>query len=198
MNQAELALGPIEPPTCWVRSISLWQPWASLMAVGAKTVETRGWGTSIRGKVFIHASKTRQGLQDARLSGADCIAAMEAALGVPHARWEVDLPFGCIVASGRLVSSIPAPIALESFPSQHFFGNFAEGRWGHLYEGLTRVESIPCRGAQGFFFSALPKGAGKFENDSCKDCGAPVAVHDLKTAECPFPDPVMGMSWWND
>jgi hypothetical protein len=125
------------------------------MAIGAKTVETRGWGTNIRGKVFIHASKTREGLRDARASGPECIAAMEAALGVPHARWEVDLPFGCIVASGRLVNSIPALVALAEFPSQKFFGNFSEGRWGHLYEGLTPLEPLPCKGAQGFFFANI-------------------------------------------
>lgn len=30
-------------------AISLWQPWATLMAIGAKTIETRSWSTRHRG-----------------------------------------------------------------------------------------------------------------------------------------------------
>jgi hypothetical protein len=40
-----------------VRALSLWQPWASLVAEGIKTIETRSWGTRHRGPLAIHASK---------------------------------------------------------------------------------------------------------------------------------------------
>lgn len=33
-----------------MKAISLWQPWASLMAVGAKRYETRSWGTLYRAR----------------------------------------------------------------------------------------------------------------------------------------------------
>ena len=39
------------------RAISLTQPFASLMAIGAKKVETRAWRTHFRGWVAIHAAK---------------------------------------------------------------------------------------------------------------------------------------------
>lgn len=32
-----------------MKAISLWQPWASAIAVGAKRVETRSWATKYRG-----------------------------------------------------------------------------------------------------------------------------------------------------
>lgn len=35
------------------RALSLWQPWASAVAEGVKTVETRGWQTSYRGPLLI-------------------------------------------------------------------------------------------------------------------------------------------------
>lgn len=38
-------------------ALSLWQPWASACAIGAKTVETRDWATSYRGPLWIHAAK---------------------------------------------------------------------------------------------------------------------------------------------
>lgn len=41
-----------------VKALSLYQPWASLMSMSKKKFETRTWGTSFRGLVVIHASKT--------------------------------------------------------------------------------------------------------------------------------------------
>ena len=42
-----------------MRALTLTQPWASLVAVGAKRIETRNWSTSYRGKLAIHAAKTQ-------------------------------------------------------------------------------------------------------------------------------------------
>ena len=39
-----------------VRALSLRQPWASLIADGHKTIETRTWRTNYRGALAIHAS----------------------------------------------------------------------------------------------------------------------------------------------
>ena len=41
-----------------MKAISLKQPWASLIAIGKKTIETRTWKTNYRGKLLIVASKT--------------------------------------------------------------------------------------------------------------------------------------------
>lgn len=40
-----------------MKTISLWQPWASLVAIKAKRIETRSWYTSYRGPLAIHAAK---------------------------------------------------------------------------------------------------------------------------------------------
>ena len=39
-----------------IRALSLRQPWASLVADGRKTIETRTWRTRYRGTLAIHAS----------------------------------------------------------------------------------------------------------------------------------------------
>ena len=41
-----------------LKRLSLRQPYAELVAVGRKTIETRTWNTNFRGKFLIHASKT--------------------------------------------------------------------------------------------------------------------------------------------
>lgn len=38
-----------------IPALSLWQPWASLIALGVKTIETRSWSTQYRGPLAIHA-----------------------------------------------------------------------------------------------------------------------------------------------
>lgn len=39
-----------------MKAISILQPWATLMVIGAKKIETRSWYTSHRGPLAIHAS----------------------------------------------------------------------------------------------------------------------------------------------
>jgi hypothetical protein len=40
-----------------MKAITLWQPWASFMALDLKKNETRGWGTDYRGALAIAAAK---------------------------------------------------------------------------------------------------------------------------------------------
>lgn len=39
-----------------MKAITVWQPWATLWARGAKQFETRSWATSYRGPIAIHAA----------------------------------------------------------------------------------------------------------------------------------------------
>lgn len=44
-----------------VKALTIRQPWASLIAAGVKTIETRSWWTRYRGPIAIHAGKARPG-----------------------------------------------------------------------------------------------------------------------------------------
>lgn len=50
-----------------MKAVTLWQPWASLIAFGLKTIETRSWGTRYRGPLLIHAAKRRPTFEDMRV-----------------------------------------------------------------------------------------------------------------------------------
>ncbi|RZJ91586.1 MAG: ASCH domain-containing protein, partial [Chryseobacterium sp.] len=39
-----------------MKSLSIKQPWASLIASGIKDIENRTWATKYRGRIYIHAS----------------------------------------------------------------------------------------------------------------------------------------------
>lgn len=45
-----------------MKAITIWQPWASLIALGVKTIETRSWSTDYRGPLAIHAAATPAGI----------------------------------------------------------------------------------------------------------------------------------------
>ncbi len=40
-----------------MKTLTLTQPWATLVAIGAKRIETRSWATNYRGPLAIHAAK---------------------------------------------------------------------------------------------------------------------------------------------
>src|SRR3546814_13455324 len=79
-----------------LKAISLWQPWASAIALGHKSIETRHWPTKYRGELAINAAK-RFGPDEREF------ASIERALG----RMPPRLPLGAIVAVVDLPDSRP-------------------------------------------------------------------------------------------
>ena len=47
-----------------MKAITLEQPFASLVSIGAKTIETRPWSTDYRGPLAIHAEKSAKAVTD--------------------------------------------------------------------------------------------------------------------------------------
>lgn len=52
-----------------MKALSLWQPWATLIAIGAKQWETRGWRTAYRGPLAICSTVNLPGVLGLRSSG---------------------------------------------------------------------------------------------------------------------------------
>lgn len=87
-----------------MKALTLWQPWASLVAVGAKTIETRSWRTSYRGRLAIHAAKAASVEAGAFLLSHECWSALwpdRRALDAPH------LVRGAVIATCELVDCVP-------------------------------------------------------------------------------------------
>ena len=61
-----------------MKAITLEQPFASLVSIGAKTIETRPWPTPYRGALAIHSAKKFTPVEDSYyrslliLDGLDC------------------------------------------------------------------------------------------------------------------------------
>lgn len=102
-----------------MRALTLWQPWASLIALGAKTIETRSWSTKYRGPIAIHAAARRSApgtYGEWHISGYRPEGWLREALSRSHAtnspifptQWEHhELHLGAIVAVAELWRVVP-------------------------------------------------------------------------------------------
>lgn len=123
-----------------VRCISLWQPWATAIALGLKTFETRSWYTEYRGRVAIHAAKRWHHDQQEFIVSPEIEAQLDGA----------ELPLGGFVAIVDLVACIAAPTALYT-AQDGMWGDFRPGRYAWLLEEVRAIEFIEARGQQGFW-----------------------------------------------
>lgn len=104
-----------------MRTISLWQPYAQLVAIGAKQVETRHWKTDRRGPLAIHAAKrppewsededTRRAIDNVLqaagyLSSKDYRGSRIDPNPISREANRVELPRGCVVATCELVDCV--------------------------------------------------------------------------------------------
>jgi activating signal cointegrator 1 len=132
-----------------MRALSLTQPWASLVAIGAKTWETRSWQTAYRGPIAIHAAKTFP--QDAR---QPCLTEpFKRALITAGIRSLSDLPLGAVVATATLVDCVRTEVVRDMLTSdERAFGDYSDGRWAWKFEDVERLpEPIPAKGALGLW-----------------------------------------------
>lgn len=148
-----------------MKAVSLWQPWATLIAAGAKRVETRSWPPPhdvLGTRVAIHAAKGGLPLRDqAEIIGLPEFAPpLREALGLaahtPPAAISQALPRGAIVCTVHLARAVPitpdrAARLRDTNPAEFAFGDYTAGRWAWVLEDAQPLGPLPFRGAQGFF-----------------------------------------------
>jgi hypothetical protein len=150
-----------------VRALSLWQPFASLMAIGAKKIETRHWATDYRGEVAIHAAKRWTGQEMDLVLDEPFLSELAKGYGQPFLLYpHQTLPLGAIVAFGELAGcfriSRSAIYQSTDASKEHWrveldepemsFGNYEHGRFGWVFRNVRRLATpIPYRGQQGLW-----------------------------------------------
>lgn len=162
-----------------MKAITLWQPWASMLACGAKQYETRSWATSYRGPIAIHAA--------AKPVRADIAGHDE--YGFNYDEWLIvhdaigissvlDLPYGAIIATAELVecwecigSDVRGDLMIlkgrdtpewdNAYLSDEelLFGNFEKGRYAWEFANMKMLSKpIPAKGHQRLWNWDWPEG----------------------------------------
>lgn len=131
-----------------MKAITLWQPWASLVAIGKKMHETRSWPTDYRGPLLITAAsiwndELRQLARSEPFLSALMVNPVD----------QKPLPLGCVVAVSELMDVYPTRD--ESGKPCHYndldraFGDWNAGRYAWRLANVRKLrEPVPCRGAQ--------------------------------------------------
>ncbi len=115
------------------RCLSIRQPWAWAVCLGAKTIENRSWPTDYRGTLAIHASSSREDLQKSRDARRDD---------------ESLFAFGAVIGAADVIDCRPLDRELEK-------NDWAEGPWcWSLANARFLPQPIPLRGRANLF--ALP------------------------------------------
>lgn len=154
-----------------IRMLTLWQPWASLIAKRLKRFETRSWSTSYRGLIAIHAAKRPVNKDEVlpiryAVGGGGCtheeLAAIDECLEATH-----KLPLGCVVAIAELTGcfamhqrktvgtyvDLPGCGHIFIDPQsvlERAVGNWQPGRCAWKLENILALpEPIPAKGGQG-------------------------------------------------
>jgi len=92
-----------------VKAITIRQPWATLIALGVKTIETRSWRTHYRGPVAIHAGAAMpiRGPIGAWVVALDDVQERMPKLEHWEAGFVYDLPIGAVIATATLADCVP-------------------------------------------------------------------------------------------
>jgi hypothetical protein len=133
-----------------VKAISIRQPWAGLVAIGAKRYETRSWQTRYRGPIAIHASK-HIGPREREFCGHPLVLQAYRRPGpIDPPR---QLPRGAVIATARLVA-VHRTESIRGLltDAERCFGDYGDGRFAwELDDVVELAQPAPANGALGIW-----------------------------------------------
>lgn len=141
-----------------MKALTLTQPWATLVAIGAKRFETRSWSPRHLGPIAIHAAL---GLP----AWVRLVMEAEPAFRLDLGEQALDaLPRGAVIAIARLEFAeptaslyLPDLLARLGGPHERALGDYRPGRWAwYLADVQALPEPVPASGALGLWEWARP------------------------------------------
>ncbi len=149
-----------------IKALTIYQPFASLLAVGAKKFETRSWKTSYRGRIAIHAgAKSFEAVMRMYFPiGSDLDDGKKFAKEMQRFVNPSNLPLGAIVAVADLVScwrmyrTGSVVFCMRNgepfYPSERekLFGGWADGRFAWELQNVKLLDNpVKIVGHQGLW-----------------------------------------------
>lgn len=165
-----------------MKALTLTEPYASLVMIGAKKIETRSWYTNYRGPIAIHAAKGMTG-DDLRFALTN--PAVSVPLGWGPYRWQADrvkeafpVTRGKVIATATLVHCGEIGCNRAGWcgyydrygnshendwtgvrESERALGLYVDGRYAWILADVVRLpEPIPATGALGLWEWEPPAG----------------------------------------
>lgn len=120
-----------------MKALSLFQPWATLVAAGIKRIDTRCWRTGYRGVVAIYAlDKFPEGTA-LKLYEMPSVREALYRRGIHSLK---AVPLGAVIGTVELVECVRTEDLLPLLPTrrEEFLGDFSPGRWAWIFRGAVR------------------------------------------------------------
>lgn len=138
-----------------MKALTIRQPWATLIALGEKKIETRSWKTIYRGSILIHAGKS--------IDKKSCLREPIKSTLKNHGYTEKNLPTGVIIAKCQLIDCIKikdwvADTSLKVIKAtlenakaimgnELEFGDFTPSRYAWILDNVELLKDpIPAKG----------------------------------------------------
>lgn len=124
------------------------QPWASMVALGHKKIETRSWRTHHTGLLVIHAARSFPKRGHPVWGLTSVIDAFKDTL-----EGQGSLPIGQAVAVCRVIGCVPTQLMVGQISEEErALGDYAPGRWAWVLEDIYALpEPVLMKGALGLF-----------------------------------------------
>jgi hypothetical protein len=151
-----------------MKALTLTQPWATLVAVGAKRIETRSWRTSYRGPLAIHAAKGFPKWAREFTTDPDCYECFRGPQASPA------YPLGAVLATCNLVACtlISLPFEEQLSDRERALGDYSPGRFAWVLEDAKPLlKPVPAMGHLGLW-EWLTGTDNKVSPDSKKGAGS--------------------------
>lgn len=135
-----------------MKTLTIIQPWATLVVSGRKKNETRSWKTNYRGEILIHAGRKRIDYAEEIFMNPYFIEA-----GIARRKILDLMPRGLIIGKANLVDCIRIDEKYQeeiknTNPSEFAFGDYSIGRYAWVMENpIIFEEHIPASGKQGLW-----------------------------------------------
>ncbi|MBA2677530.1 MAG: ASCH domain-containing protein [Ktedonobacteraceae bacterium] len=138
-----------------MKTLTLTQPWAQLVTLGAKRIETRSWSTEYQGPLAIHAAKSFPQWAEDLCEDEPFRSSLEDA-GYP---WKPGmkhnpqcLPTGQVIAVGWLEQVERITPNFPVVPIERAFGTYTPGRYAWRFSTIYRLATpIAARGSLGLW-----------------------------------------------
>jgi activating signal cointegrator 1 len=138
-----------------VKVLTLTEPWATLVAIGAKHIETRSWTTSYRGPLMIHAAKGMPKWAEMTCYDEPFFSTLRDHFNSNMIRQAATnwFPRGQIIASCELADIQPTEhIRGQITDQERAFGDYTAGRFAWILVNMRRLSApIPARGSLGLW-----------------------------------------------
>lgn len=147
-----------------MKALTLTQPWASMVAIGAKRIETRSWSTRYRGPLAIHAAKGFPRFAQEFANSGVVLHSMKSALlfsrqlrtfFTESGKWSFN-PRGVVLATCELTTVARTESlkigdlvgGVELTELEYALGDYSPGRFAWVLSGLRILEApVQARGS---------------------------------------------------